>query len=337
MANDQRPDESKKEHQFPCPVSEPVLQRIAVAIEAQAKAAEGKPQNGSEETKPLFVQEVGGDDLEPFEEQTLAIARRTFWIALFGFLAALAAAVFVGSQVKIMSYQTQIMGNQSESATAGAIESERNTRKQLGIAQQQAEAAQDSAEAIQDQVSTARKEFQLDQRPFVDILCCTSMDATLGTPGEPTIGKPLYLNVSYTNVGKTPAIGAIPRFHVLSGYGANDIHADPPDVFPRGYGVTIPPYRERPQVTPIISVKDTFTITEIGDIKPFNVIPWDGVTPIIVFGRITYSDNFGKRYCAPLLSHWLRGAGWANTASIDVDHPKHTLKLSDFCPPGTSL
>jgi hypothetical protein len=144
---------------------------------------------------------VGGDDLAPLEKhnlaiasESLAIARKTYWLTLCGFLAALAAAIFVGSQVKIMSYQTQIMGSQSESAAAGAALDELNMRRQLAIAQQQAQAAQESAAAIQ------RQTLQL-ERPWV--------------AAEVAIAQPLVfddrgavsgVNVTLTNKGHSAAI-----------------------------------------------------------------------------------------------------------------------------------
>jgi hypothetical protein len=74
------------------------------------------------------------DDLKPFEKQSLDIAkdslrlsRRTYWLAIVGSLSALAAAVLFGVQVSEMSYQTQIMGAQSESAVAGAANDKLNT------------------------------------------------------------------------------------------------------------------------------------------------------------------------------------------------------------------
>jgi hypothetical protein len=203
VADNQESNERQKEHQFsPCSISEPLLQRIVAAIEAHAKAAEGEPKNGSEQSKPLFVQEVGGDDLEPFEEQTIAISRETlivsrrgYRIALYAFAAAALAAGFVFMQVKVMSYQTQIMASQSESAAAGAIENERNTRKQLVIAQQQAQAAQDSVGAI-------RKQMRQDQRAWIDV--------HIKGMEKPIENRPVEALVSFNNTGKTPAI----QFHM---------------------------------------------------------------------------------------------------------------------------
>ncbi len=159
MDDDKHSDQGKQECQLGLSgVGEQLLGRIANSAEIIAKTAEQKPQDGSEPAKPFFVQEVGGDDLEPFEEQTLAlsretlvISRRTYRIAFYAFLAAAVAAAFVGVQVKEMTYQTQILASQSESAVAGSLMDGMNTRKQLGIAQQQAKAAQDSVNAIRRQ------------------------------------------------------------------------------------------------------------------------------------------------------------------------------------------
>jgi len=154
--------------------------------------------------QPILVRLVGGDDLEPFEVQTLAIAgeslaisRRTYWIAIFGFLAAFAAAVFVGTQVFEMTRQTIIMASQSESAAAGAAIGELNTRRQLDIAQQQAKAAQDSVKAIQ-------RQMRQDQRPWIKITLGES-DASDKVTWLTQVGGPLNIPIRFINTGKTAA------------------------------------------------------------------------------------------------------------------------------------
>jgi len=163
---------------------------------------------------------VGGEDLEPFEEQTLALARenfamsrRTYRIAILGFIAAAAAAVFVGTQVKIMSVQTQILASQSESAAGGAAIGELNTRKQLAIAQQQAQAAQDNVAVVRrgieensarskEALDTAIKSSQLDQRAWVGVVGVNT-DGGVATYEDFSVkGATLVIH----NSGKTPAL-----------------------------------------------------------------------------------------------------------------------------------
>jgi hypothetical protein len=159
--------------------------------------ASGNPQP----SQPILVRLVGGDDLEPFEEQTLALAReslviskRTFRIAILGFLAAVAAATFVGVQVFEMTKQTQIFASQSESASANGLLDGMNTRKQLDIAEKQAKAAQDSVKAIQRQ--TIQQE-----RPWI------AADVAIVPPlvfdGQ---GADAGINVTLTNKGHSAAL-----------------------------------------------------------------------------------------------------------------------------------
>lgn len=72
------------------------------------KAKHNPPDSRATQANPLFVQTVGGDELEPFEKQSLAISResldisrRTYYIAILAFIAAAAAAIFVYAQVRI--------------------------------------------------------------------------------------------------------------------------------------------------------------------------------------------------------------------------------------------
>jgi hypothetical protein len=148
----------------------------------------------------ILVRLVNGDDLplKPFEEQTLAIARdaltvsrRTYWVAIFAFLAGLAAAVFVGVQVFEMTKQTQILASQSEGASAGALLDEMNTRKQLDVAQKQ-------MQALQDQVGVIRHNFTKEQQPFIWL---SSEHSVLKWDAD----KNASWTYHYTNYGKSPA------------------------------------------------------------------------------------------------------------------------------------
>lgn len=151
--------------------------------------------------QPLLVHLVNGSDLKPFEVQTLAIAseslaisRRTYWIAIFGFLAALAAACFVGIQVEEMTNQTQILASQSEGANAGALMDEMNTRKQLDIAKRQAKSSEDA-------IATSLQIERADQRAWLGI---SEFEVEQYAPDEPQ--KPFKIVLRLRNSGKTPAI-----------------------------------------------------------------------------------------------------------------------------------
>jgi hypothetical protein len=149
--------------------------------------------------EPILVQLVGDEELKPFEQQSLAIARESLAIsrnseriAIAAFAAAFLAALFVYFQVKVMSYQTQIMNAQSESAAGGAAIDEWNTQKQLKIAQQQAEAAQDS-------VTVIRQQMRTDERPWLEF---KEGSGNINF----TVGQAISLPIQFSNIGRTPAL-----------------------------------------------------------------------------------------------------------------------------------
>lgn len=161
MAEDQSRDQYERQgNPTSAGAGQLVFESAVLSKQANPKASEQNGREGTDSTKPVFVKIVGGDELEPFEQQTLAISRKTYWVAVFAFAAAVIAAAFVGVQVKEMTYQTQIFASQSEGANAGALMDEMNTRKQLAIAQTQAKAAQDS-------VTVIRQQMRIDQQGWV--------------------------------------------------------------------------------------------------------------------------------------------------------------------------
>ncbi len=161
------------------------------------------------EAQPIFVRLVGGDDLKPFEQQSLRIARKTYWVTFFGLLAAVAAAVFVGVQVSEMTRQTQILASQTEGANASSLMDEMNTRKQLFIAQKQ-------MEALQDQVVTMRHNFNAEQRPFMWI---TNDNASIGW--DKAVGA--FWTFHYTNYGKATASYVIDHFLLIGPDALNNV------------------------------------------------------------------------------------------------------------------
>jgi hypothetical protein len=307
MVDEQQPQKDQQESQTtPSGVGKPSIELGAFSKGADPKPAQ-QSQDGNEPAKPLLVQIVGGDALEPFEEQTLAISRRTYWVAIFAFLAALAAAIFVGTQVKIMSYQTQIMASQSESAVASATQGARDTREQLRIAQQQAKTAQDSVKAIQ------RQTIQ-ELRPWIKF---TMADPKI----TPTVswyvhsGSPLTAPVMFINVGKTPAI----RVEVIVGVDLIPRGQDPklPVTYRHAHGRRAQPPFVRSAIRKINTgtifpdgnVHDTVDRLELTNGKATKklVTPAEveaanaGNSYLVIFGIATYHDGFGikrwTRFC----------------------------------------
>jgi len=301
MAEQEQPDKNKQEGQLaPRGVARPSVQLPAVPIQTAANASNQQTDKGTDPAKPLFVQIVGGDALEPFEEQTLAISRKTYWIAILAFGAALAAAIFVGSQVKIMSYQTQIMASQSESAAAGAAIGELNTRKQLVIAQQQANAAQQQASAAQDSVRAIQKEMRLNQRAWL-----TLGDTVATVQAAPN--APLAASINMSNTGKTPALSAIANvfLEVVKSDNAPNLDLKTPRPHTTSFIGSIPPNvnpnflgsRQRHRLDGKQGTEDDpLTVTEFSDLS-------SGKAYVAVYGIVYYRDIFKTQ-------HWIKFCTW---------------------------
>jgi len=258
-----------------------------------AGADAGGAADDPQPTEPILVRLVGGDDLEPFEEQTLAltrdsldISRATFRIAIFGFLAALAAAVFVGVQVYEMTKQTQIFASQSEGANAGALMDEMNTRKQLAIAQTQANAAQIQAKAAQDSVKAIQRQIRLDHRASIVVKVSGPEPRTFN------LGAPIVIPLDVSNIGKSTAklIKSTVNTYIL------DITVDlgkTPNSWQGNFGSGV-----------IFPGDKRFIPSELfneGKIPVFlsdeiNEKINSGKAVVLTFGRIDYRDLFGKRW-----------------------------------------
>jgi len=221
VTDSQPPDESKQKAKGSDTV---VAQPPAPSPQQPHAPTNTSNANGNPtQPQPFLVQLVDGVDgdelkpLKPFEEQTLAIARetliiskKTYWVAVFGFLTALAAACFVGVQVAEMTDQTQILASQSEGANAGALMDEMSTRKQLAIAQKQADAAQKQSQAAQDSVKAIQRETRIDKRPWLRF----EIGGQVISDKNPndviksftlTVGEVPNIPVRFFNFGKTPA------------------------------------------------------------------------------------------------------------------------------------
>lgn len=273
-------------------------------------AAAGDPQP----RRPLLVQLVARDELEPFEVQSLAIARESLAIsrsseriAIGAFAAAIIAAVFVYFQVKVMSYQTQVMGAQSESAAGSAAAGEWNTRKQLEIAQQQARAAQDSVAAI-------NKQMRQDQRAWI------KFGPQEDTPGgdkstiQITAGQPVAYPLRVANIGKTSAKNVDAKVFVEIVDASREPSLNHIENAKLG----------SPEPLTIISAGILFPTTDFKQ-KVYRVIKSGGSDPLVatndevialttgkaylaVYGIITYDDVFQT-------PHWTRFCDWRSFAN----------------------
>lgn len=140
-------------------------------------------------------------------------------LTALGIVLAVATGAIFYAQLKWIAAQTLIMQSQSEGANAGALMDEMNTRKQLALGQQQADAAtvavkqaatdsaenarrierqlkiwQDQAKAVQEQANIAQQAMnasiqsaQQDRRPWVGLreFHCEHCTSDIKPPSEP--------------------------------------------------------------------------------------------------------------------------------------------------------
>ena len=299
MTEDPGTEKNKQDTQFrPGSIGQPSIKPNTIPKQTDPKPYEQHTQEGTNPAKPIFVQVIGGDDLEPFEKETLAISKKTLWVAVSAFGAALIAAVFVGSQVTIMSYQTQIMASQSEGANAGALMDEMNTRKQLGIVQEQADAAQKQAKAAQESAKAIQRQMRVDQRPW--LFFNTDNADAFGLQD----GLPIVVPIEVQNLGKTPARRVVGHL-VITTLKAGE---DDPWVGRGKFG----------EGDPARSLSMQTLYNTIPMTRPITVKVWDqqgnpadlilkpelhkaldnGEYTIIIYGRFDYWDGFG-------VPHWM--------------------------------
>jgi hypothetical protein len=185
----------------------------------------------------------------------------------------------------------------------------------------QAYSAHRSLDAIKEQ-------FQFDQRPYIALLDLGIVDVN-GNPTKFTIGEPIFVNIPYKNVGKSPAFNMVIHRHLLFGSQATKFKIEPPDsddTFAMGR-VLEPTSGEH--VT-AISVEDTFANESLNIIGVKN---WDGSKPIDVFGRISYKDSFGTLYCTPYFYQYLPSGAWEKI-SFSTLSDTGTIAPADLCPTG---
>lgn len=175
-----------------------------------------------------------------------------------------------------------------------------------------------SASAAQDAVRLSREQFVLSDRPYIQIVNLHIASDT--DKVRPVVGEPVYAGVEFNNLGKSPALNVLVHRHLVVGERYDLVRKVDPDisregdtVFPggRGFNTTAP------------LVKDTFSVENFGFPKE-QLIRWNGEYPLVVFGRVTYSDRIGNKYCFAYGSLYLQNGAW-----LYLDRDKHPP-----CPPG---
>jgi hypothetical protein len=190
---------------------------------------------------------------------------------------------------------------------------------QMHYAHQQAVAGTSAAQAATESLKTIKEQFQLDQRPYIAVINYETAKL------NPFIkGKPIWVNIVFKNLGKSPAFNVTPHAHMLFISNVTQFRIEPPDT-EKGSGIVDVGQEKN---TTAISRKDPFNESIL--IAPSEYANWDG-TQVIVFGRISYDDRFGNSYCTPYLAVSLGENG--------RNGPWYTSKIlgrsaSDLCPAG---
>jgi len=158
-------------------------------------------------------------------------------------------------------------------------------------------------QTARESVKLISNQFQLDRRPLVsvDVEDLHAMDLTgKDLTDHPVIGQLIAVNVHFTNIGKSAATDLVLHKHLLFGKNASEVKQEPLDE--RGIGANVD--EEKGAFATVISSKDTYRNESVVYDRD-EALVWDGSYPIIVFGRVTYGDTFGNRYCAPYLYSYL--------------------------------
>ena len=231
-------------------------------------------------------------------------------------IAAITAVLFY-VQLSEMTKQTQILASQSEGANAGALVDEMNTRRQLDIAQKQAQAAQDSVDAT-------TKAMQISQRAWVGIVGAKSSDKV-------AVGVMFRASSTIENFGHSPAHRVWPSTAInIFCYGA----------FPKN-----PPYPEGRNPMPfrngsydVLMPGETETIA--AEFRPLTeadlkIISKFRTCSLYFYREVRYCDIFGKAHYSHRCAQWLPGTdnsfiGCSTYNDTDEDYPK---KRSERCEP----
>jgi hypothetical protein len=169
--------------------------------------------------------------------------------------------------------------------------------------------------------------FRADQRPRISVLGYKIGD-TVTEKYELNEGHPFFGEITFQNTGKSTAYHVYIHRHVVTGKNyPSQIKIEPSDV-----GKT--DYRLDPgapaQVTDAVSVEDTYRVESLY-VDPHWFKNWDGITPIVVFGRFVFEDSFGTKYCTPFGATYLN----SQTFSVLSSFPPSRISVSELCPAGT--
>jgi hypothetical protein len=147
--------------------------------------------------KKIIVEVIRDEELKPFEEETLKIARDARDIAnnqtrltVWAVVVAAIAGMLVLGQIQESTWNNQILAAQTESAIQSASESSIATRKQLEMTDKQIQIAQR-------QIALSEKVFEASERPYIGV-------DQISMSGDSTKNKINFV-ATIKNFGSNPA------------------------------------------------------------------------------------------------------------------------------------
>jgi hypothetical protein len=181
-------------------------------------------------------------------------------------------------------------------------------------------------------LNTGARQFRLQQRPYISVMSFKMWDAICGgKPKDETqgfdVGKPLVVNITYKNIGKTTAINLISHRHILFGKGLEHFKVEPADEPIQGGSIDAGEERTITAVSMTDTYRQETIVIDLAD-----VVNWDGSEPVIVFGRISYTDTDGVLYCTPYGARRIPG-NWLLLSTVMINNIT-TAPVSVLCPKG---
>jgi hypothetical protein len=194
---------------------------------------------------------------------------------------------------------------------------------QTYYARKQAATAVTAADAATKSLDTIKEQFQMDQRPHIAVAILGMTYLKTSKPmAIPIAGQPITINLGLKNIGKSPALNVVVHRHILFDSNLSTFKIEPADTTTNGDAI------EAGEVTTTtaVSMKDTFA-NETMRISGKELLNWEK-GGVFVFGRVSYQDSFGNRYCTPYIRNLVGPKTWAPIARL-YDH-----RPADLCPEG---
>ena len=157
----------------------------------------------------------------------------------------------------------------------------------------------------QESVREQRRQFHLDQRPYIKIDTLWFSDfETHQKIEEPVIGKVMVVNIPYRNIGKSVASALTIERMINFGPAFTKLKQRDQTV-PHGHDFVMPTDEG---LTSAMSRKDYYTQSAF---LPDNMqLPWDGSQPVILLAHFHYKDSFGGFYCTPIVARYMGKGQW---------------------------